>query len=203
MWAKVIQPGISNRGKSDEKEQWSCDLLLAKADAEAQAFIRSIKVAFVAAHGQDSRPGPKGLPYKTYLDAAGDESDCWQVTFKRNVMTRRGNMLSPPVVQDAQGTAWPRDVLIGNGSLGRVAFDTWHWHSAEGGKGISCNLIGVRVLSLIEYTEPDYSAAFGAAEAGYTLTGNEPRVNARNARPQLGPEEGVWPETASEEEVPF
>lgn len=178
MWAKVLLPGVVNKGKESEKEQWSIDLLLSKADADAQAFAKSIKQAFIDAHGSASKPGPNGLPFKTYLDQNGDETQLWQFAFKRNVVTKRGIELPPPAVQDAKGTRWPKDVLIGNGSTGKVAFSTWSWTNPEGGKGISLNLEGVRVLHLVEYSAPDTTAAFGEPEEGYVLTGNEARVTA-------------------------
>ncbi|MEB3360681.1 MAG: hypothetical protein VKI42_01000 [Synechococcaceae cyanobacterium] len=201
MWAKVLRPGIANKGKPDEKEQWSVDLLLAKADAEAQKFIQSLKQQFLDAHGSASRPGPNGLPWRTFLNEQGDETDIWQISFKRNVRTSRGAELAPPVVQDARGTLWPSDVLIGNGSVGKVAFDIWSWSNPEGGKGVSLNLHGVRVLHLVEYAPPDASEAFGDAEDGYVLTGNEPKVQPAGAQPAAALKEPDW--GGSEEEVPF
>lgn len=196
MWAKVLMPGVVNKGKESEKEQWSIDLLLSKADAAAQAFAKSIKQAFIDAHGSSSKPGPNGLPFKTYLDQNGDETQLWQFAFKRNVVTKRGIELPPPAVQDAKGTPWPKDVLIGNGSTGKVAFSTWSWTNPEGGKGVSLNLEGVRVLHLVEYSAPDVSCAFGDAEDGYVLTGNE----VKTAAPEQG-EQGAssW----DSDEMPF
>jgi hypothetical protein len=198
MWAKVLAPGIANKGKEGEKEQWSVDLLLSKDDAGAQAFVKSLKEAFIEAHGSGSRPGPNGLPYKTFLDQSGDETSLWQISFKRNVRTMRGMDLPPPAVQDAKGTPWPQDVLIGNGSTGKVAFSPWSWNVPEGGKGISLNLEAVRVLHLVEYSPPDMGAVFGAPEKGYVLTGDEKRSpKEAAAKEEAGP---IWGDT---EEIPF
>lgn len=176
MWAKVLRPGIAGRGTDNEKEQWSVDLLLSKGDAEAQAFAKLLKEAFIEAHGSTSRPGSHGLPWKTFKDESGEETDLWQFSFKRNVRTRAGAELTPPVVQDAAGSRWPEDVLVGNGSSGKVAFSIWSWNNPEAGKGISLNLEGVRVLHLVEYAPPDPGIAFGAPEKGFVLTGNEKRT---------------------------
>jgi hypothetical protein len=198
MWAKVLRPGLQNKGKPGEKEVWSVDLLLSKADAEAQAFVRSLKEKFVAAHGSGSRPGPNGLPFKTYLDENGDETQLWQFSFKRNCVTSRGQELPPPVVQDAAGTPWPKDVLIGNGSTGKIAYDTWHWTNPEGGKGISLNLHAVRVLHLVEYQQMNAADAFGEPEQGYVLTGNEVRSSQGSMPAQAG---AGWPD--EDDEAPF
>lgn len=202
MWAKVTRPVVANAGKPDEREEYSVDLLLAKADAEAQELVKRIKQAFVDAHGTASRPGPNGLPYKTYLDEQGNETDLWKFTFKRGVATRRGNLLPPPVVQDAQKTAWPADVHIGNGSAGKVAFKPYTWNNPEAGKGISLQLEGVRVLHLVPYVPPSAADAFGDAEEGYVLAGDEPR--AAGAAGQQGGRVDGWDDgPASEEEIPF
>lgn len=206
-WAKVCKPGVVNRGKPGEREQWSCDLLLEKSDAEAQAFVKQLKAEFVERHGNAARPGPNGLPFKTHLDQTGEETNLWQFRFARNVVTSRGHELSPPLVQDAAGTLWPKDVLIGNGSTGRVAFDIWHWSNPEAGRGISLNLQGVRVLYLVEYQAPDVGEAFGEPEAGYVLTGEEKRTAPQGQAPAATPaaalDEWEWPVGDSDEEVPF
>lgn len=200
MWAKVLRPGIANKGKSSEKEMWSCELLLSKADSEAQAFVKLLKDRFIEAHGSAARPGPNGLPYRTYADQNGDETQLWSFRFGRNTVTSRGQELNPPVVQDSQGNPWPQDVLIGNGSTGRVAFDTWHWSNPEGGKGLSLNLQGVRVLHLVEYQAPDPGAAFGEPEAGYVLTGNETRSAEPAAAKPTPIAASAWDDA---EEIPF
>lgn len=200
MWAKVLRPGIANKGKSTEKEMWSCELLLSKDDAEAQAFAKLLKERFIEAHGSAARPGPNGLPYRTYLDEAGDETQLWAFRFGRNRFTSRGQELAPPVVQDSQGSPWPSDVLIGNGSAGRVAFSPWHWTNPEGGKGISLNLEGVRVLHLVEYQPPNPAAAFGEPEKGYVLTGGEARTTEPVAVAPTKAPASAWDDA---EEIPF
>lgn len=192
MWAKVLRPGINGRGTDHEKEQWSVDLLLSKADSDAQAFVKQLKEAFVAAHGSTSKPGANGLPWKTYKDESGEETDLWQFSFKRNVTTKAGAELPPPVVTDAAGNRWPQDVLIGNGSSGKVAFSVWSWNNPEAGKGISLNLEAARVLFLVEYAPPDPTGAFGEPEKGYVLTGNEKRTALPGGEQE-----------PDEEEVPF
>jgi hypothetical protein len=91
-------------------------------------------------------------------------------------------------------------VLIGNGSAGRVAYDAWHWTNPEGGKGVSLNLQGVRVLHLVEYAPPDPGEAFGAPEKGYVLTGNEPRAAAQPTSPTPASAQG-WDD--GDDEIPF
>ncbi len=169
MWAKVLTPGIQNAGKEDEKEAYSVELLMPKGDPEAEAFVKRLKLLFVAEHGNTSRPGQNGLPFKTYRDDKGDETDLWKFSFNRKTATCKGTPLPPPVVQDAKGKPWPVDTLIGNGSTGKIAFTHYGWDSPEGGKGISLQLEAVRVISFQPYVPPDHAAAFGDAEEGFSL----------------------------------
>jgi len=193
MWARVLAPGLANQGKPDEREEYSIDLLLAKADAQAQDWVTELKQLVVAAHGTAARPGPNGLPYKTYLNDQGDETDLWKFTFKRGTETRRGNPLPAPSVEDAKGNPWPKDVLIGNGSAGKVACRPYTWSNPEGGKGISLSLEAVRILHLVPYEPPNAAAAFGEPEEGYVLTGDEPRVNLVEPKDDLpSTEEVPW-----------
>jgi hypothetical protein len=192
----VTRPRTVNKGKDGEKEVYSVDLLLSKADADAQAFVKSLKAAFVEAHGTASRPGPNGLPFKTYLDDNGDETELWQFTFKRNTVTPRTlQELPPPAVQDAKGQPWPKEVLIGNGSTGKVGYTTWSWTNPEGGKGVSLNLEAVRVLHHVPFVMPDPGEAFGGPEEGYALTGKE--AKSAPEKEESGP---AWDDT---EEIPF
>lgn len=166
IWAAVLKPKLKNAGKSDEKLVYECDLLLAMADKDAQALIGTIKGVFSDRFGANARPGSKGIPVRRYVDEAGDETDIWKLSFSRNVVTARGTALPPPVVQDSKGTPWPADLLIGNGSEGKIAFKPWTWDSPDGGKGVSLELHGVRVLSHVPYEAADAAAAFGDPEAG-------------------------------------
>jgi hypothetical protein len=190
MWAKVLTPGIQNAGKASEKEAYSIELLMPKGDADAQAFATKIKKLFMEEHGNAARPGQNGLPFKTYLNEKGEETDLWKFSFNRNTTTKRGNPVGPPVVQDAKGKPWPTDLLIGNGSTGKVAFTYYSWDSPEGGKGLSLQLEAVRVLTLVEYTAPNHAAAFGDAEEGFELPEQQPADEFGFGDP-------------SEEEVPF
>lgn len=190
MWAQVLKPGVQNRGKETEKEVWSVDMLLEKSDAAAQAFVTSIKKLFVQEFGTAARPGPNGLPFKTYLNEQGDETSLWKITFSRNTVTKRGTELSPPAVQDAKGKPWPKELLIGNGSTGKIAFTYYSWDNPDGGKGISLQLEALRVITLQEYTPPNPVDAFGEPEDGFSL----PAATTGGIN---------WEGSGDEDEVPF
>lgn len=192
MWAAVLKPKLKNAGKSDEKMVYECDLLLGMADKDAQALIGTIKGVFSGRFGANARPGSKGIPVRRYVDEDDNETDIWKLSFSRNVVTARGAALPPPVVQDAKGNPWPADLLIGNGSEGKVAFRAWTWDN-EGGKGVSLELHGVRVLSHVPYQAADAAAAFGAPEPGCDLAALNP----------ADPPAGADAEPASQEEVPW
>ena len=170
LWAAVLKPKLKNADKPDEKQVYECDLLLAMADKDAQNLVQTIKAEFTARFGERARPGSKGMPLRRYVDDQGEETDLWKLSFSRNVVTARGTALPPPVVQDAKGSPWPSDLLIGNGSEGKIAFKPWTWNNPEGGMGISLELHGVRVLNHVAYAPADAAAAFGDAEEGCDLS---------------------------------
>lgn len=193
MWAAVLRPKLKNAGKADEKLAYECDLLLGMADKDAQGLIGVIKGVFADRFGANARPGSKGIPVRRYVDDDGNETDIWKLSFSRNVVTARGTALPPPVVQDAKGNPWPVDLLIGNGSEGKVAFRAWTWDN-EGGKGVSLELHGVRVLSHVPYEAADAAAAFGGPEDGCDL-GSQATADpfADNAGAASANQDDVWP----------
>lgn len=194
MWAFLSRPKLVRNTDGTEKEQWAISLLLPMEDASSQAFIATIKQAFVDAYGR-VKPGPNGWPFKRYVKDDGTETDLWVVGFSKNVKTKRGVELSPPVVQDSKGNPWPPDCLIGNGSEGKIAYSIWNWDSPVGGKGVSLNLDAVRILVHQEYVPANPADAFGDPEEGAVA----PALKAAAADPDpfadLGP--------ASDEEIPF
>jgi hypothetical protein len=168
MWPALFRPRVQNKGKSDEKEAWQVDMLLPMCDAGAQAFVNYLRKLFTDSHGAQARPGGKGLPYKRFVDQTGKETDLWIVKFAKNTVTARGTVLSAPVVTDSQGNPWPEELLIGNGSTGKIAFDYYPWDN-EGGKGISLQVEAVRVLDFKHYVPPQATAVFGDPEPGFIL----------------------------------
>ena len=201
IFANVLKPKTVNQGKNSEKMQYGIVLLQAdpETDADARAFISSLHKAFMDRFGGNAKYGANGKPWKkeviTRLDGTEEATGLFRISFTRDTATRSGMELPPPIVQDAKGNPWPINVAIGNGSICRIAYSPYLWDNIDGGKGISLNLLAVRVLAHVPYNvgsvAPD---VFGAPEAGVdasTLQADEPKPF------------GLFGDAASTEEVPF
>jgi hypothetical protein len=201
IFANVLKPKTVNRGTPKEKLQYGIVLLQAdpEVDPDAKAFIGSLHRAFMEKFGGNAKYGANGKPWKreTRIDENGVEiaTGLTRISFSRDTATRSGMELPAPLVTDAKGNPWPTNVAIGNGSICRIAYSHYLWDNIDGGKGISLNLIGVRVLAHVPYNVGTVSPdVFGAPEAGVdasTLQADEPKPF------------GLFGDAASSEEIPF
>jgi len=200
IFANILKPRVVNQGKHNEKLQYGIVLLQAdpEADATAKAFIGSLHKEFMNRYGVTAKYGANGRPWKkeTITDQNGVETPTGlvRISFTRDTMTRSGTELPAPMVQDAKGNPWPAAVPIGSGSVCRIAYSTYLWDNIDGGKGISLNLLAVRVLSHVSYnpgTVPPL--AFGPPEQG--VDASTLQADESESDPFGGPE--------STEEVPF
>ena len=121
--------------------------------------------------GGNTKYGANGRPWKkevmTQSDGTETATGLVRITFNRDTVTRSGMELPAPIVQDAKGNPWPVNVAIGNGSICRIAYSPYLWDNIDGGKGISLNLLAVRVLSHVAYNPGSVSNdVFGAPEEG-------------------------------------
>lgn len=86
-----------------------------------------------------------------------NDDGAFEYKFKRNVMNKKTNTPNPaPRVVDAQTN--PLDVIIGNGSIVQVQFKPFEWKN-EFGKGVSLDLQGIQVLTLVPYAGGDGGAS--------------------------------------------
>ena len=164
-WAKVFEPDEPvEAGKS---RQWSIDLVLSGQEQSTFDFIARIEELMQTANGAGAKIDAKGWPLKNEV-VDGAETGNVIFTFRRNETSQKGSAISPPVVVDSKRNPWPADLLIGNGSKGKVAFDFYGWDSktVRGAKGLSLWLEFVQVIELVEYVRTAPSDVF-AEEEGY------------------------------------
>ena len=172
LFANVLKPKLVKNTKG-EKLQYG--IVLLQADPEqnsiAKQFIGSLHHAFMEQFGGRATYGANGKPWKkeTIVDNNGIETSTglFRISFSRDTETRRGTPLPPPMVQDAKGNPWPIDVAIGNGSVCKIAYSIYLWDNEDGGKGLTAQLLGVRVLQHVPYAMQAVDpGVFGAPEEG-------------------------------------
>ena len=187
IFANVLKPKTVNQGKNNEKLQYGIVLLQAdpETDPDAKAFIGSLHKAFMERFGGNAKYGANGRPWKkeviTRLDGTEEATGLTRISFTRDTVTRSGMELPPPIVQDSRGNPWPINMAIGNGSVCRIAYSPYLWDNVDGGKGVSLNLLAVRVLAHVPYNVGSVSSdVFGAPEAGVVasdLQASEPQAD--------------------------
>jgi hypothetical protein len=176
LFANILKPKLV-KNDSGEKMQYGIVLLQADPDQDpiAKQFVGSLHKAFMEQYGGNAKYGPNGRPWKkeTVVDDNGIEipTGLVRITFSRDTETKRGTPLPPPMVQDARGNPWPVDVAIGNRSVCKLAYSYYLWDNERGGKGLTLQLLGVRVLRHVPYVMQAVDpGVFGAPEEGTDAT---------------------------------
>ena len=143
-WAKVHQPHYD---QYNEQGIFSIDVTV---DAKTKKQL------------QDLGLSPR---IKTKDDERGEF-----ITIKRKYTRKDGTKNSSPRVVDSKKTPISPDVLIGNGSLVNVAFDTYDYN-VGGNKGVGSSLKAVQVTKLVEYSPSENLDEFDE-ESGYQAPTN-------------------------------
>jgi hypothetical protein len=202
LFANVLKPKLV---KNDSGDKLQYGIVLLQADPEqdpiSKQFIGSLHKQFMEDFGGNAKYGANGKKWKreTLTNEQGIEvpTGLVRITFSRDIATSRGTELPPPMVQDAKGNPWPVDVAIGNGSVCKIAYSIWSWDHPVGGKGLTLQLLGVRVLNHVPYTMQAVDpGVFGAPEEGTDATTLAPA-----AADPFGFDAAQGP--ASTEEVPW
>ena len=92
------------------------------------------------------------------------------INIKRKYTRKDGTKNSAPRVVDSKKTPISSDVLIGNGSLVNVAFDTYDYN-VGGNQGVGSSLKAVQVTKLVEYSPSENLDEF-SEESGYQAKTN-------------------------------
>lgn len=211
LWPKLLEPGPLEKAKEGKvaKTGWSTDLLLPEADEATKGLKALIQDFFHAEHGQGKKPGQNGRPWKQFLGQDEQPTGMLIFRFKANQFFMARDIesgdpvrrsLPAPHVEDASGRPWPSGLLIGNSSIGKVAFTMYAWNGEEGGHGVSLGLKGARILVHVPYERPTAEGAFGDPEPGFTVATSSP-FGTEPMREQDDLEWGALPR--SDEDPPF
>ena len=143
-WAKVHQPHFD---QYNEQGIFSIDVTV---DAKTKKQL------------QDLGLGPR-------IKTKGDERGEF-ITIKRKYTRKDGTKNLAPRVVDSKRTPISSDILIGNGSLVNVAFDTYDYN-VGGNKGVGASLTAVQVVKLVQYSPSENLDEF-EEESGYQAPTN-------------------------------
>lgn len=155
-WAKVFQPDT----KYDKKGIYSINVIVPE-DQAAKVCERLDEIAeanaqkIVKEQSKLKATLSTRLPYETDYDDNGDPTGniLFKVKMKAAGTTRDGKEFTQkPLVVDAKRTPMTGDVLIGNDSVVKVAFEpSPYYAAAQKQAGVTLRLKGVQVLTLKEF----------------------------------------------------
>lgn len=164
-WAKVFEPE-EDRFDDTKPRSWSISWAGKGDSADTIGLMQKIEEEFARLHGEGAKPSKNAWPFRDQVDKEGLATGLMEFRFKKNERTKKGQTLQAPAVFDSKKNPWPEGVLIGNGSICKVAFSCWGWEDKFGKKGISLSLEAVQVLDLVPYEQRDPADAFNE-ENGY------------------------------------
>jgi len=148
-WAHILKA----QTKFDSDGIYSIKLILGEVDAEPIKDL--VRHSAEAHHQLETQMGHSvagwALPPWTF----DKETSVYKFNFKQKAIGKPKNEEPFPIsidVFDAKINPWPKDVLIGNGSLVKVAFTLYSWNSAaQNGVGVTLQLKAVQVVNHIPY----------------------------------------------------
>lgn len=169
MYASVHTPNT----KFDADGVYQVDVLLPEAEAVVMAEKLDSLVQERMASEVKAKPALKKVLtsrpiYQPIYDDAGDETGEVKMKFKTKakIRTKDGKMYDNKVaVVDAKRNPILADTLIGNGSIGKVAFEPFAYFNASAKEvGLSLRLKALQVIDLVSYGKDPFED-----EEGFTV----------------------------------
>jgi len=116
--------------------------------------------------------------------------------------TSKGPLHFKVDVFDSQLTPWPKDILIGNGSIVKVAYQYYPWNVPnQGGIGMTLKLRGVQVINLVPYEAPQRTYGFTKEEG--TVVDNPITRGQENSQSLSDTDQEESTKPATNDDIPF
>lgn len=204
-WAKILQPDY----KYDKDGLYSIDHYVDSAPAEKIIeVIRAIAGMKTSQEGATSyAPPPFTIDKETGIH-------CFKYRQSAIGRPKVGEPFEIKVdVFDAKMNAWPKDILIGNGSIVKVCFSLYPWNVvARGGVGITLRLKAVQILDHVAYEAEERTYGFQeedgvdiGSQSGFGAeAGNNQGASTENSKQESANPYDNKPAAAKvEDDIPF
>lgn len=198
-WAQLFEPAKAM--DEDKPDLWKVDLVL-PWQQPAYELTQQLEAVYMEAHGHGAKPAEHAWPFQ--MEKIDDkETGNIVFKFKRNTVNSKGRPVSRPVVVDAARCRWPDNMLIGNGSVGIVAFSSYAWKNRLGKHGVSLYLEMVQVIEHVPYDQFSPEDIFDEVEGGFRATdsGTEGVLDSADTPSPLG-STGIPPGVARPQHQP-
>jgi len=148
-WCKLLGDARPNKFEPSKPPTWEIEILLDNDNPEHMAWCEEIEGKF-AELLPGERKSANWLPIKPDKEEPRKRQSCRmklkQFTFKD------GRTSEGPTVFNKDGTIWPDNQLIGNGSKMRIGFEIYPWKGPSGA-GLSLQPRAAQVIEWIAAPE--------------------------------------------------
>jgi hypothetical protein len=144
-WAWLNKPKAPYQGDADKGSKYMIDVVFDANDPkwrEWAVFVQNEAEKLRMQHKNAANLAKAKLPAKADVDEADKPTGLYYVTFKTSEKFK-------PDVYDRYGERLAENILVGNGSKVRVAYNI-NYYDGFGG-GINLYLSAVQVIDLVEY----------------------------------------------------
>jgi len=191
-WAKILKPDY----KYDKDGTYSIDHYL-ESDP-AQKIIEVLRVVAQKKAELDDAAAYAPPPF-----IKDEKTGIYCFKYRQSAIGRphKGEPFDIKVdVFDAKMNHWPKDVLIGNGSIVKVCFSLYPWNvAARGGVGITLRLKAVQIIDHVPYEAEEKTYGF-EEEDGVDMGG----ANGNGAQAKFGADAvQEKPKEESKSEFPY
>lgn len=162
-----------------EKPVYKTGFLLERTP-DVENLLHQLDVAAETAVAEAKKANPKlqkqinkAAPYQDEVDDEGNETGKVKLNFKMNSFyvdkkTQKRVDMKPAVFDAKNKPIDPAVVKIGSGTQAKIAFRLVpYFNAATKSAGVSLQLVGVRVLELVEFGSAGGAGLFGVAEDGF------------------------------------
>ena len=163
--------------KFDENGVYQVNLRMSKSDAKplVKVIDNTIEETMEASTSKKKKLAPK--PYYKATDADGNETGEIEFKFKQKavIKTKKGDMKMQPKVFDCKGKPLVEQLIVGNGSRIKIAFEPYGYDVPSIGVGASLRLKAVQIVDLVNAEVGGFG--FGEEEGNFVVEANNNNDN--------------------------
>ena len=163
--------------KFDDNGVYQVNLRMSKSDAKplVKVIDNTIEETMEASKSKKKKLAPK--PYFKATDSEGNETGEIEFKFKQKavIKTKKGDMKMQPKVFDCKGKPIVEQMLVGNGSRIKIAFEPYGYDVASIGIGASLRLKAVQIVDLVNSETGGFG--FGEEDGSFVVEANNNNSN--------------------------
>lgn len=183
--------------KFDSNGVYQVNLRMSKKDAKPLVKVIDETIEETAKSSSSKNKKFASKPYYKATDADGNETGEIEFKFKQKAVinTKKGEMKMQPKVFDCKGKPLVEQLMVGNGSRIKIAFEPFGYDVASIGIGASLRLKAVQIVDLVNSDTGGFG--FGEEEGNFVVEANN---NNNTGAEDDDEEEDIFAEDENEED---